>query len=144
MKSYRQASWPEPLIFELGRAGSIGVSLPKVDDEVREAVGDWRKLIPEELLRTNPPELVELTEVEVVRHFTRLSQMSFGVDLGFYPLGSCTMKYNPKVNELLASLDTVRWIHPHQDEETVQGALELMYKLSSWLSEITGVNAVSL
>ncbi|MEM1537777.1 MAG: aminomethyl-transferring glycine dehydrogenase subunit GcvPB [Candidatus Nezhaarchaeales archaeon] len=143
MKGYTQARWPEPLIFELGRSGRSGVTLPKAEEAVK-AIGDWRSLAPKNMLRAEPPDLPEVTEVEVVRHYVRLSQMSYGVDLGFYPLGSCTMKYNPKVCEALANLDQVHWIHPYQEEETVQGALELMYKLSSWLAEITGTDAVSL
>jgi glycine dehydrogenase subunit 2 len=111
---------------------------------VVSVVGDPMDLLPPELRRMNPPQLPELSEVEVVRHFTRLSQMSFGVDVGFYPLGSCTMKYNPKVNEAVVNSDKVHWIHPYQDESTVQGALKLMYRLSQWLSEITGVHRFSL
>jgi glycine dehydrogenase subunit 2 len=99
--------------------------------------------IPKNLLRTKL-ELPELSEVEVVRHYTRLSQMNYGVDSGFYPLGSCTMKYNPKVCEELASLEGATCIHPFQPEETVQGALELMYKLERCLAEIAGVDRVCL
>jgi len=100
--------------------------------------------IPESLDRKTDPDLPELSEVEVVRHFIRLSQMNFGVDSGFYPLGSCTMKYNPKINDAVAALDEVHWIHPYQPENTLQGMLEIMHKLASWLAEITGMSKFSL
>ncbi len=137
---YRQARWVsetclEPLIFEKGGAGRNGASLPRG--------APARVKIPEKLLRTSLS-LPELSEPEIVRHYTRLSQMNFSVDTGFYPLGSCTMKYNPKVCDELANLDEAANIHPHQAEETVQGALELMYKLERCLAEIAGVARVCL
>ena len=143
-KEFRQAKWSEPLIFEIGREGRIGHMVPTPSEEVRKVVGEVEKLIPEVLRRKKAPELPEVSEVEVVQHYTRLSQMNYGVDTGFYPLGSCTMKYNPRVNEELASMDEVAWIHPYQDESTVQGALELMYKLEKWLAEITGMHRFTL
>ena len=133
--SYQQARWIEPLIFELSKPGRTGYSLPGKSRE--------RANVPKELLRERL-ELPELSEPEVVRHYTRLSQMNYGVDSGFYPLGSCTMKYNPKVCEELAALGTASCVHPHQAGETVQGALELMYKLERCLTEIAGVARVSL
>jgi len=144
VKEFQQAKWLEPLIFEIGREGRIGHIVPSPDDEVKREVGDIEKLIPEKLRRKNEPKLPELSEVEVVQHYTRLSQMNYGVDTGFYPLGSCTMKYNPRINEELASMEEVTWIHPYQDERTVQGALELMYKLERWLAEITGMYRFTL
>ena len=144
VKEFQQAKWLEPLIFEIGREGRIGHIVPSPDDEVKREVGDIEKLIPEKLRRKNEPKLPELSEVEVVQHYTRLSQMNYGVDTGFYPLGSCTMKYNPRINEELASMEEVTWIHPYQDERTVQGALELMYKLERWLVEITGMYRFTL
>jgi len=140
---FRQAKWKEPLIFELGVKGRRGFSVPKVDEEIKNAVGNVVERIPENLRRVEL-NLPELSEVEVVRHYTRLSQMNYGVDLGVYPLGSCTMKYNPKINEELAALDDVAWIHPYQDESTVQGALKLMYLVGKWLAEITGMYRVTL
>ncbi len=100
--------------------------------------------IPEDLRRERPPRLPELPEVELVRHFTELTTRNFGIDTGFYPLGSCTMKYNPRVNERVAALPGFRDLHPHQDEESVQGALELMHELQEILAEVTGLHAVSL
>ena len=141
---YRQARWDEPVVFELGCEGRRGHVIPDVEEEIRRMTGDAIDLLPEKLRRKKPPRLPELSEVEVVRHYTRLSQMNYSVDLGLYPLGSCTMKYNPKINEILARSPSIAMIHPYQDEETVQGILEIMYKLSRWLAEITGTYEVSL
>lgn len=144
VKEFRQARWLEPLIFEIGGKGRIGHMIPCLSEEVKREVGDIEKFIPEKLRRKYGPKLPALSEVEVVQHYTRLSQMNYGVDTGFYPLGSCTMKYNPRINEELASMEEVMWIHPYQDERTVQGALELMYKLERWLGEITGMHRFTL
>jgi len=141
---FRQARWDEPVIFKLGQPGRRGHLVPGVEEEIKRVVGDVKACLPEKLRRKTPPQLPELSEVEVLRHYTRLSQMNYGVDLGFYPLGSCTMKYNPKVDEILAKLPTITSIHPYQDERTVQGILEIMYTLSRWLAEITGTHEVSL
>ena len=138
--NYQQARWAgkeclEPLVFELCRAGRRGATLPpKIPASIK---------IPKSLIRKEL-DLPELSEPEIVRHYTRLSQMNYGVDSGFYPLGSCTMKYNPKISEELAALETAACIHPYQAEETVQGALELMYKLERHLAEIAGVARVCL
>ncbi|MEM0232004.1 MAG: aminomethyl-transferring glycine dehydrogenase subunit GcvPB, partial [Candidatus Methanomethyliaceae archaeon] len=126
----KQASFKEPIIFELGGKGRIGEYIENLEIE-----------IPKELMRENL-NLPELSQIEVVRHFTKLSQMNWGVDLGPYPLGSCTMKYNPRINEDLAWMDEVQWIHPLQDE--VQGILELMYKLEKALASITGMSRFTL
>lgn len=141
---FRQARWNERIIFELGRPGRRGCTIPKVKKEIQRVVGDTKAFLPEKLRRKTLPKLPELSEVEVVRHYVRLSQMNFGVDSGFYPLGSCTMKYNPKIDEVLANLPSITLIHPYQDERTVQGVLEIMYRLSRWLAEITGTHEVSL
>lgn len=130
----------EPLIFELSREGRTGVSLPSCD--VPEV--PLEDLIPQEFLRDKEPDLPEVSEVDVVRHFTRLSSFNHGVDTGFYPLGSCTMKYNPKVNEKLARLPGFSQIHPYQPEELTQGALGLMVELQEELAEITGMDAFTL
>lgn len=131
---------PSKLIFELSRPGRKGYSLPKVDVPEKHI----EDLIPQKFLRSSPPALPELSENEVVRHYIRLSTLNYHVDKGFYPLGSCTMKYNPKINEVTASLPGFRDIHPHMDDELVQGALQIMYELSEMLAEITGMKAVSL
>ena len=125
----------EPLIYEMGSPGRTAASLPALD--VPESS------LPQDMLRGDLP-LPEVSEVEVVRHFTRLSQMNHAVDTGFYPLGSCTMKYNPKVNDRAVNLPGFANLHPYQDEMTVQGALLLMYELQQFLGEISGLPAVSL
>jgi len=140
---FQQARWSEPTLFELGSKGRHGCSLPVLDEPLKTALGDAMRSIPGHLIRKKA-DLPEVSEVEVARHFTRLSQLNYGVGSGFYPLGSCTMKYNPEANEALASSNKVRWMHPCQPEETMQGTLEIMYKLASWLAEITGTNKVSL
>ena len=125
----------EPTIFELSSPGRIGIRYPEIDVP-------WAEL-PEDLLRADLP-MPELAEVDVVRHFTRLSQLNYSVDNGLYPLGSCTMKYNPKVNEEAARLPGFAFTHPLQPVDTVQGNLVLMYQLQEWLMEIGGFAGVSL
>jgi glycine cleavage system P protein (glycine dehydrogenase) subunit 2 len=102
------------------------------------------KTIPEKLRRKTPPRLPEVSEDDVLGHFLRLSQMNYCVDLGPYPLGSCTMKYNPRINEVIASIPELAYLHPWQDESTVQGILELLYNLQEWLQEITGTHSITL
>lgn len=128
------------LIFEVSKAGRKAYSLPECD--VPEI--DCSSIIPEAMLREGDLELPEVSEVDVVRHFTLLSNKNFGVDTGFYPLGSCTMKYNPKINEDMAALPGFTGVHPYQPVETAQGSLQLMYELGAMLSEITGMEQVSL
>jgi glycine dehydrogenase subunit 2 len=125
----------EPLVYELSSPGRKGVVLP--DPDVPQVA------LPDELTREELP-LPELSEIDVVRHFVRLSQLNHGVDTGFYPLGSCTMKYNPKVNEDAARLPGFAFSHPLQDPETAQGNLALMYSVQEWLAEIGGYAGVSL
>lgn len=130
----------QPLIFELTKPGRTGYSLPSLD--IPEIAAD--ELIPSEYLRTDEAELPEVSELDIMRHYTALSKRNHGVDSGFYPLGSCTMKYNPKINENVARMAGLAHIHPLQDESTVQGALELMYDLQEHLIEITGMDEVTL
>lgn len=125
----------EPTVFELSSPGRRGVSFPEPDVPRAE--------LPDSLLRDALP-LPELAEVDVVRHYMRLSHLNYSVDSGFYPLGSCTMKYNPKINEDMARLPGFAFTHPLQPVETVQGNLALMYTLQEWLKEISGFAAVSL
>ena len=141
---YKQARWNEPVIFELGREGRRGHIIPDVEAEIKRTISDTMELLPEKLRRKKPPRLPELSETEIVRHYVRLSQMNYSVDQGLYPLGSCTMKYNPKINEALARSPAIAMVHPYQHEETVQGILEIMHTLSKWLAEITGTYEVSL
>jgi glycine dehydrogenase subunit 2 len=130
----------EPLIFEQGGGGRKGYSLPRWDVEEAQA----KKLIPFHLLRKDLEGFPQLSEIDVVRHFTRLSQWNYGVDSGFYPLGSCTMKYNPKVNEEIARMSGFANLHPYTPEDLSQGTLRLMYELGDFLAEITGMDHVSL
>jgi glycine dehydrogenase subunit 2 len=125
----------EPLLFELSSPGRIGVSLPALD--VPEAP------LPQNFVRAELP-LPEVSEVDVVRHFTHLSSMNFSVDTVFYPLGSCTMKYNPKINDAVAAMAGLAMVHPYQDERTVQGALRLLYELQQSLAEIAGMSGCTL
>ncbi len=128
------------LIFELSKEGRRGHWLPKTDVPQQEIT----QLIPEPLLRTQPARLPELAESEIVRHFVNLSLQNHHVDRAFYPLGSCTMKYNPKINEQVAALPGFKSLHPEQPPETVPGALQLMHELQESLKTITGFDAVSL
>jgi len=130
----------EPLIFEQGGEGRKGYSLPRWDVEEAET----KNLIPSHLLREDIEGFPQLSEIDVVRHFTRLSQWNYGVDTGFYPLGSCTMKYNPKVNEEIARMSGFANLHPYTPEDLTQGAFRLMYELGDFLAEITGMDDVSL
>ncbi len=130
----------EPLIFERSASGRKGYSLPRLDVERAEAEKIW----PRKWIRKDLEGLPEVSEVEIVRHFTRLSQWNYGVDSGFYPLGSCTMKYNPKVNEDLARLPGFAGAHPYQPEEISQGALQLMDDLERFLCEISGMDRATL
>ncbi|MFS0643989.1 aminomethyl-transferring glycine dehydrogenase subunit GcvPB [Siminovitchia sp. 179-K 8D1 HS] len=129
-----------PLIFEMSTPGRVGYSLPELD--VPEV--DVHQYIPSDYLREEEPELPEVSELDIIRHFTELSNHNHGIDSGFYPLGSCTMKYNPKINEQVARFPGFAHIHPLQPESSVQGALELMYDLQEHLKEITGMDEVTL
>jgi glycine dehydrogenase subunit 2 len=141
---YRQAYWDEPLVFEISEPDMVGHSFPRTSDAIVKTLGTPQDLIPDALLRKIEPALPELSEPGVVRHYTRLSQMNFSVTQGTYPLGSCTMKYNPVENDFAASLPGFSWLHPYQDVSDVQGALELMWELEKWLAEITGMSEVTV
>lgn len=130
----------EALIFEKNRPGRLGMRAP----HTQGAAIDWLDALPADAVRQDALPLPALSEPEVIRHYTRLSRKNFAIDTGFYPLGSCTMKYNPKVNELMARLPGFANLHPYQPEGTVQGALALMYELEQALAEITGMARVTL
>lgn len=130
----------QALIFEMSREGRIGYSLPELDVPETEL----ESLLPGDYIRDEDAKLPEVSELDIMRHYTALSKRNHGVDSGFYPLGSCTMKYNPKLNEKIARIAGFSAIHPLQDEDTVQGALELLYDLSGHLEEITGMDEVTL
>jgi glycine dehydrogenase subunit 2 len=131
---------PPPLLFETSRPGRTTAILPPPDVPDRPLEG----LIPSAHLASSRPPLPELGELDVVRHYTNLSALNMSIDGNFYPLGSCTMKYNPKRNERLAALPGLSTLHPYQDESTIQGLLELLHGLQAMLAEIAGLDAVSL
>ena len=124
------------LIYEKSQPGRLASTLPRCDLPPAD--------VPPELRRRRAPRLPEVSEPDLVRHFTELSTRNFGIDTGFYPLGSCTMKYNPRVNERLVMLPGFRDLHPLQEENGAQGALELMWRLQEILAEVCGLDAVSL
>jgi len=134
--------WDEPLIKELSRPGRVGMTVPS-DPKVRSLFRDPASLVPT-AVRRETVNLPELSELQVLRHFNRLSQMNFSVELGMYPLGSCTMKYNPKVSEMISASDSMRNAHPLQPPETVQGLLSILYELEGYLCEVTGMHRFSL
>ena len=128
---------PMPLIFERHSPGAVGVDLPALD--VPES-----PLPPASMLSDHPLPLPEVGQLDIVRHYTHLAQRSFSVDANFYPLGSCTMKYNPRINEAAAAMPAFTGLHPLQRDDDVQGALRVLYDVSTWLAEIAGLDAVSL
>jgi glycine dehydrogenase subunit 2 len=136
--TFQQARYDEPLLIEMGKPGRTGASLPPWDD-----IRDVAALIPKEMVREDL-KLPEVSEPEVMRHYVRLSQMNYGTDSGIYPLGSCTMKYNPKVNDRIASHPTLMRMHPMQPVDTVQGVLAMMYELQEALCEVGGMAACTL
>jgi glycine dehydrogenase subunit 2 len=136
LKSVREKVEKMKLIFEKSKEGRKGYSLP-------QSFVYKRDLIPNKFLRKEEPKLPEVSELQVVRHYTKLSQRNIGVDTHFYPLGSCTMKYNPKINEEISSLAGFTKIHPYQDEKTVQGALRIIYELGEYLKEISGMDEIT-
>lgn len=129
----------DKLIFEISKPGRKGYQLPKNNFGT-----DGEATIPADLMRTEPALLPEVSELDVVRHYTNLSNKNFGVDTGFYPLGSCTMKYNPKINEELAAMPEFSGLHPLQDVRSAQGALELYYNLQHALSSLAGLAEFTL
>ena len=130
----------EKLIFELSKPGRKAYNLPELDVENK----DIDSFIPKEFLSDEELNFPELFEFDIVRHYTNLSNKNYGLDTGFYPLGSCTMKYNPKINEDTARIDGFANLHPYQREDCVQGALQLMYELDKSLAEIAGMTKMSL
>ena len=126
----------EKLIFEMGSPGRVGVDLPPPPPMDQDRLAGCR--------RAAPIGLPDLGEPQVVRHYTRLSQKNYGIDTGFYPLGSCTMKHNPRLAEKMARLPGLADLHPFQPISTVQGALEVMDQLAFWLKSLTGMPAIAM
>jgi glycine dehydrogenase subunit 2 len=145
LRRFHQARWDEPIIFELGRQGQRGILVPQVEEEIREQVGDPFEDLPQYLRRREPPRLPELSQPQVLRHYVRLSQENLGADFNIdVGQGTCTMKYSPKINEQLAGMPKVADVHPLQDEDTIQGILEILYRFEGILKEISGLDRFSL
>src|SRR5258706_4664311 len=130
----------EGLIFERSSPGKRGYQLPRA--EVKEV--NPAKILGKDVIREDIPGMPQVSEVEGIRHFTRLSTWNHAIDLGMYPLGSCTMKYNPRINELVARIEGLAWAHPYQPEPLAQGCMEVMARVETALAEITGMDAVTL
>ena len=145
LRRFHQARWDEPIVFELSREGQRGILVPEVEEEMRNEVGDVVAALPEAVRRKQPPKLPELSQPQVVRHYLRLSQENLGADLNIEAgQGTCTMKYSPKINDQLASHPKLAELHPLQDEGTVQGILEIMYRFEQILKQISGMNRFTL
>ncbi len=141
---FRQADWSEPLIFELSQEGRMGHMLPTLEPEIEGEI-PTEDLVPESILRTEEPGLPEVSEIQVLRHYMHLSQMNYGVNSGaIYPLGSCTMKYNPIINEVLAGHPKITGVHPLQTPESTQGTLKMLYNLKKHFLDITGMDEATL
>ncbi len=144
-RRFHQASWDEPILFELSTPGARGVLLPELEQGISERVGSPAAQLPPGVRRTSAPALPELAQLHVVRHYTRLSQENLGADLNIdVGQGTCTMKYSPKVNDQLVRNPRLADLHPLQDESTIQGALEIIWRLEQLLREISGMDRVSL
>jgi glycine dehydrogenase subunit 2 len=145
LRNFHQAKWDEEIIFELSTKGERGILVPEVEPEVKALAGDGLSSIPESMLRKDPPALPEVAQMRVLKHFLRLSQQNLGADLNIdIGQGTCTVKYNPKVNEVLAASPRAHALHPAQDESTVQGALQIMYELDLFLRELSGLDRFTL
>ena len=145
LRRFHQARWDEPIIFELSREGERGILLPDLEPAIQQTAGNAISALPEGLRRKQPPRLPEISQPQLVRHYTRLSQETLGVDVNVdIGQGTCTMKYSPKVNELLARMPKMAELHPLEPEETIQGILEIFYRFEQMLKEISGMERFSL
>ncbi|NGP45168.1 glycine dehydrogenase subunit 2 [Bacillaceae bacterium SIJ1] len=144
VRNFHQAKWDEPIIFELHTPGERGVMVPKAGGEIESQVGDGVSEIPLDMVRRTPPKLPEISQARVLRHYLRLSQETLGSDLNVeIGQGTCTMKYIPKINEMLVRDPKLTELHPLQDESTVQGVLKLIYQLDLAMREISGMDYFS-
>jgi len=145
VRNFHQARWDEPVLFELSCPGERGILVPPAEKDLTNSVGDGISSLPQNMLRSEPPALPEMSQMRVLKHYLRLSQHCLGADLNIdIGQGTCTVKYNPKINEVIASSSKVTELHPLQDDNTVQGALEVMYKVDLFLREISGLDRFSL
>ena len=140
VRDYHAVKWDEPIIHELGRKGERGFIPPRTEEKIKSTIGDAANLIPSTMRRRKAPELPELSQAQVLRHYLRLSQMTLGMELDIdIGVGTCTMKYSPKINEELVG--RIAELHPSQPEETLQGILEIAYKFAhTFLKEISGMD----
>lgn len=144
-RDFHEARWDEPIIMELGNPGERGVLVPKAAERVVNATGGVEDLLPANLRRKAAPKLPELSQMQVLRHYMRLSQETIGTDINIdIGLGTCTMKYSPKINEQFVRSEKLSEVHPYQDESTIQGILEIMYKDEQYIKAISGMDKVSL
>ena len=144
-RNYHQARWDEPFIMEQGSEGERGVLLPETEETVKQRVPCPSALLPEGLQRKTAPKLPETSQMQLLRHYLRLSQETIGADINIdIGLGTCTMKYSPKIHEEIVRSPKMQHIHPYQSSDTVQGILEILYKTSEYLKEISGMDAFSL
>ncbi len=145
LRNFHQAKWDEELIFELHNPGERGFVVPDVEPQISAEVGDGISELPEHILRETPPALPEVGQMRVLKHFLRLSQENLGADLNIdIGQGTCTIKYNPKINEVLSRSLRASALHPDQDEATVQGALQIMYEMDRFFREISGLDRFTL
>ena len=145
LRNFHQAKWDEEVIFELDTEGERGILVPESEEEIQNSVGDGVSSIPVAMRRETPPALPRVGQMRVLKHFLRLSQHNLGADLNVdIGQGTCTVKYSPKINEVLSRLPKASELHPFQDESTVQGALEIMYGLDLAFREISGMDRFSL
>ena len=141
LRNYHAPRYSEPVVMELGHKGERGILVPSAEEEIQKEIGDPSSLIPEGIRRKELPKLPEISQPQVVRHYIHLSQEVMGMDVTIdISSGTCTVKYSPKVNELLAKLPQMAELHPCQDEDTLQGVLEIMYKFNLFLKEISGMD----
>ena len=144
VRGYHAHAWNEPLVQELGNNGERGVLIPKVEDDIKRKVGDPKEYIPENIRRRQPPNLPELSQPHVLRHYLRLSQETLGMAVNIdFGMGTCTMKYSPIVNERLVNFHKFSNLHPLQDEDTVQGVLEIIHEFAGFMKEISGMDEFS-
>ena len=139
LRDFHAARWGEPVLMEMSRAGRRGTIFPDAEPDVSAAVGDADGLIPAEMRRKEPPALPEMSEPDVLRHYVHLSQETMGM-IGISLFGTCTMKYNPRVNEIITSAPQIAEVHPRQDEDTLQGVLEIIYGMDRILREVSGMD----
>ena len=144
-RDFHEARWDEPIIMEMGNPGERGVLIPPVSDTIKEEAGSAEELIPDGMRRKKAPALPEMSQMQVLRHYMRLSQETIGTDINIDSgLGTCTMKYSQKINEQFVRAPELTELHPYQDESTIQGILEIMYRDEQYIKAISGMDRVSL